>query len=312
MAATFSIRNSRQLKAITGVSEEQFEKLEEKFGEVHEDLRRKAYEEAVERGERKRKMGGGSKGALPTIYDKLLFLLYYLKCYPTFDVISSVFNMSPSKACENIHKLLPVFYETLSRIDVLPHRNFENFKEMKKAFENIDQIIIDATERPHQRPKNSEKQSSMYSGKKKGHYLKNTIISSTNKIIGFIGKTFPGSVHDYTMLKEEFPPEFPWFEKINVLADLGYQGIKTDYVGDGIRIPHKKPRKSKNNPNPQLTKKQKEENRNLSSVRIFVENAIGGMKKFNVLNFKFRNKKEKFDDDVIALCAGLWNMAITT
>ncbi|WP_369692227.1 transposase family protein [Desulfonema ishimotonii] len=44
--------------------------------------------------------------------------------------------------------------------------------------------------------------------------------------------------------------------------------------------------------------------------RIFVENAIGGMKRFNILNFVFRNKKENFGDDVIALCAGLWNMMI--
>ncbi|WP_124331166.1 transposase family protein [Desulfonema ishimotonii] len=59
-----------------------------------------------------------------------------------------------------------------------------------------------------------------------------------------------------------------------------------------------------------MTEEQKEENRNLSRQRIFVENAIGGMKKFNILNFVFRNKKENFGDDVIALCAGLWNMAI--
>jgi hypothetical protein len=140
--------------------------------------------------------------------------------------------------------------------------------------------------------------------------MKNTIISSKSKIINFIGKTFPGSTHDYTMLKKEFLPELPWFEGLNVLPDLGYQGIQTDYTGDGIRIPHKKPRKSKKNPNPQLTKEQKEENRNLSRLRIFVENAIGGMKKFNILNFVFRNKKESFGDDVIALCAGLWNMSI--
>jgi hypothetical protein len=167
MSTILSIRDSRQLKALTGASEEQFEKLKEKFGEVYEDLRRKAYEEAVRRGERKRKRGGGRKGALPTSDDKLLFLLFYLKSYPTFDVLSSVSDMSRSKACENIHNLLPILYETLSRIGVLPHREFANVEKMKEVFENIEQIIIDATERPHHRPKNNEKQSSMFSGKKK-------------------------------------------------------------------------------------------------------------------------------------------------
>ena len=102
MISTFLIRDPRQLRALTGVSEEQFEKSEEKFGEVYEDLRQRAYEEAVERGERKRKRGGGRKGSLPTIGDKLLFILYYLKNYPTVDVISCFFNMSRSKACENL------------------------------------------------------------------------------------------------------------------------------------------------------------------------------------------------------------------
>jgi len=131
------------------------------------------------------------------------------------------------------------------------------------------------------------------------------------KRIDFVGKTFPGSVHDYKMLKEEFAIDLPWFKDIKVVADLGYQGICTDYIGEEIRIPHKKPRKSKNNPNPQLTDEQKKENLVLSKMRIYVENAIGGMKKFNILNFAFRNKKENLCDDVIVVCAGLWNMSIT-
>ncbi len=53
--------------------------------------------------------------------------------------------------------------------------------------------------------------------------------------------------HDYTMLKEKFPPEEAWFEFLQVLVDSGYQGILTDYVGDEIQVPHKKPRKSKKN-----------------------------------------------------------------
>jgi len=167
MAATLSIRDSRQLKALTGVSEDRFEKLKEKFGETYENIQETAYKEAVRCGERKRKRGGGRKGALPAISDKLMFLLFYLKTYPTFDVIASVFNMSRSKACENFHRLLPVLYETLSDIGTLPRRSFDSVEEMKKAFENIDYIIIDATERIHHRSKNSKKQSSTYSGKKK-------------------------------------------------------------------------------------------------------------------------------------------------
>ena len=136
------------------------------------------------------------------------------------------------------------------------------------------------------------------------------MMATAAKWIVFLGETFSGHVHDYTMLKTEFPPEHPWFEHIRVLLDLGYQGIQSDYEGDNIEIPHKKPRKSKKNPQPTLTNEQKLENKTLSANRIFVENAIAGIKRFNILVHAFRNHKDNMEDDVIALCAGLWNFLL--
>lgn len=139
---------------------------------------------------------------------------------------------------------------------------------------------------------------------------KNTVMSSPDKWIVFVGRTFSGRNHDYKMLKEEFPPDLDWFSDLHVLVDLGYQGIQSDYVGDQIEIPHKKPRKSKANPNPSLSTDQKEENQALSKIRVFVENAIGGMKRYNILVHRFRNRVKHFEDDVIGICAGLWNLTL--
>jgi hypothetical protein len=75
-----------------------------------------------------------------------------------------------------------------------------------------------------------------------------------------------------------------------------------------IEIPHKRPRKSKTNPNPTLTVEQRAENRAVSQVRIFIEHAIGGMKRFGILVQRFRNRKENFEDDSVGICAGLWNL----
>jgi hypothetical protein len=136
------------------------------------------------------------------------------------------------------------------------------------------------------------------------------VISTLDKFIVFLGRTFTGHNHDYTMLKQELPPELDWFTDIGVLVDLGYLGIQTDYVGQQIEVPFKKPRKSKKNPDPQLTDEQKAANRALSQVRIFVENAIGGIKRYNILIHRFRNFKANFEDDVIGICAGLWNFAL--
>src|SRR2546422_8663862 len=85
---------------------------------------------------------------------------------------------------------------------------------------------------------------------KKQHTLKNTVMSLPNKLIVFLGRTFSGHHHDYNMLKQEVPPELDWFADMHVGVDLGYQGIQSDYSGDQIDIPTKKPRKSKKHPNP--------------------------------------------------------------
>jgi hypothetical protein len=131
------------------------------------------------------------------------------------------------------------------------------------------------------------------------------------KVIVFLGRTFSGHHHDYSMLKQEFPPEFDWFTDLHVRVDLGYLGIQADYRSDRIEIPTKKPRKSQKNANPQLSAEQKAANTALSRVRIFIEHAIGGMKRYNILVQVFRNRKVDFEDDAVGICAGLWNFALS-
>jgi len=136
-------------------------------------------------------------------------------------------------------------------------------------------------------------------------------MSLPDKFIVFLGRTFSGHNHDYSMLKQELPPDRDWFTDINVLVDLGYLGMQSDYQGEQIEVPHKKPRKSKKNPSPQLSEEQKAMNKALSQIRIFVEHAIGGMKRYNILVHAFRNRIENFEDDVIGVCAGLWNLVLS-
>lgn len=131
-------------------------------------------------------------------------------------------------------------------------------------------------------------------------------MTTVSKFILFVGHTFAGRHHDYKMLKEEFPPELDWFTELQLLVDAGYQGICTDYGGD-IAHPHKKPRKSKSNPEPTLSDEQIAFNTALSKVRIYVENAIGGAKRYNILVHAFRNHRKDFDDEVVGIAAALWN-----
>ncbi len=65
---TLKIRDDRQMRALTGLSEEKVNELEKVFTEV--------YEEEVAAGTRQRKQGGGRKGSLPKIGDKLILAQY--------------------------------------------------------------------------------------------------------------------------------------------------------------------------------------------------------------------------------------------
>jgi len=301
------VRNQRQLKSLVGLSREEFDKLLEVFSLCLEETKNEKYRKNRKR--RKRKPGGGRKGLLGIPENKLFFILYYLKNYPTFDVVGFIFGISPSKAHEHVKKLIPILKRAQKTLRVLPKQCFENAAEFYQVIENNRNIVIDATEREHFRHHNEKQQRQHFSGKKQRHTVKNTVLATTSKGIFFVGKTVPGSRHDYALLKQEFDPREDWFKSVTVSVDLGYQGIKNDYLSPAnIRIPHKKPRKSKRNPTPSLTKKQKQENQLMSRIRVAIEHAIGGMKSFRILTIKFRNRLKNFANEAILLTAGLWNL----
>src|SRR3989442_13689586 len=98
---------------------------------------------------------------------------------------------------------------------------------------------------------------------------------------------------------------------MNVGVDRVSRGIQSDYRGDQLDLPTKKRRKSQKAPYPQGSEAQRAPNTALSPVRIFIAHAIGGMKRSNILVHTFRNRIEHFEDDVIGVCAGLWNLVLS-
>ena len=128
--------------------------------------------------------------------------------------------------------------------------------------------------------------------------------------IWYLWPTVSWKMHDYTMLKDEFLDVKSIFSETSLMLDLWYLWAEKDFWEDSlwILIPKKKPKKSKNNPEPELTLEEKESNRIISSFRIKVENAIGWAKKLSIVSQIFRNKCEKFNDDVMEIACGLWNL----
>jgi hypothetical protein len=309
MFANLADIDERQFRALTGLSHVAFDKILPIFAENYHRVVRDRYMQ--HQTTRQRKPGAGQKGKLEPMEQKLFFSLYYLKTYPTFEVLGDRFGLDRSKACTNVHRLCPILTATLTQAGVLPKRQFGSVAELVTALAGVEKLLIDATERPCCRPQDPKKQQEAYSGKKKQHTVKNTVISSTRRQILFLGYTIFGSQHDYAWLKVEFPPDRDWFAQFKVWVDLGYLGFQKDYRTLELHMPHKKPRKSKANPSPTLTEPQKEDNRQTSRIRVAVENAICKMKRFNILVVKFRNRKDKFVDDVAAIAAGLANWMVT-
>jgi hypothetical protein len=98
---------------------------------------------------------------------------------------------------------------------------------------------------------------------------------------------------DKESIFEMIPKEIP------VMSDTAFIGEAR--VHPNILIPKKK---TKKNP---LTEDEKEMNKLISSYRVIVEHAIGGIKRYRCMSEKLRNHKAFIDDTFILLSAGLWN-----
>jgi len=299
--------SDRLYKATIGVSKKDFQQLAVVFSKCEQEIKNQYYEEYEAFYDRKPSAGGSPFFKTPS--EKLFLVLFYLKTYPSFDVLGFTFGCSRNAAHENVYKFLPILESTLDCLDVLPKREFESVEEFIEFTRIHKDILADATERVHHRKKEQEEQKKYYNGKKKAHTVKNTVISTVSQMILFLGYTVLGSTHDFSLFKKEFPPALDWFKEISVWIDLGYLGFAKNYKVKYLQIPIKKPYKTNKNPDPQLTPEQKAYNREVSKTRVKVENAIGGIKRYNILVQKFRNKSEKLRDQAIFLAAGIWNFS---
>jgi hypothetical protein len=280
------------MRAMTGLNRKAFEELLPSFDATyHESL-------LMSGVERQRAPGGGRKATLGISSEKLLYILLYCKCYPTFDLLSVLFNFDRSCAHDWVHRLLPILETTLGYKQVLPLRKLRSIEEFIERFPDVGEVIIDGTERPVQRPQDPQKQKAHYSGKKKRHTRKHITGCTRQKRVILLTKARPGKVHDKRQLAEEPVVEnIP--EAVPIEGDLGFQGLQNEY--ENIHLPHKKPKGK------ELTEQQKAENRDFSAQRVKCEHAHAGIKRYNAVTSIYRNRVTDFDDLLMLVATGLWN-----
>lgn len=131
------------------------------------------------------------------------------------------------------------------------------------------------------------------------------ILSTPGRLVRYVSYCWIGKTHDYGIFKEEFPPEQPWFQDFRVRLDLGFVGFKDDYVCKELVLPHKRKK------NQELSLEQKEENKVQAGNRIWVEHAIGGMKRYRILSDRLRIHDIELYNTILGVCAGLWNFYLT-
>lgn len=282
-------RDPRAMKALTGLSHQEFADLIPAFEKGYLDEQRR-------KPNRQRKVGGGKKGKLPTMESKLFFILFYVKAYPTFDVLGFMTDRDRGKCCRSVHLLLKALKKALGREIVLPERKIHSVEEFLEKFPEAKDVFFDGTERRIQRPKNKKRQNKLYSGKKKANTRKNVIISDEKKRILFLSPTKSGRRHDKRIVDKSIL-KIP--DNVGKWTDTGFQGL--DKLYENVIRPKKGTKKHP------LSQEDKQNNKIISSFRVVVEHAIAGIKRFRVLTDALRNKIGLFDDMVMEVCSGLWN-----
>lgn len=287
------LKSNRLMKALTGLTIDEFERLQQEFSlfldQPQEELK-----------PRQRRPGGGRRHTLCTPQEKLFFILFYIKCDPTFDLVAFFFGVDRAQPCRWVQQYLRLLSQVLGHQVMLPVRQISSVEEFLTLFPEVKEVLIDATERPIQRPKNQEKQKANYSGKKKRHTKKNLVLTNRKKRVLFLGQTHEGKKHDKAAADEagvfdQIPAD------VTCWADKGFTGAQSSHPHKQIKIPKKKP------PGQELSEEEKEKNKHISRIRITVEHAIAGVKRFRSVSEIFRNKTEQLEDQLMIIACGLWN-----
>jgi hypothetical protein len=92
-----------------------------------------------------------------------------------------------------------------------------------------------------------------------------------------------GKTHDFKLFKNS---RLRFKKNQEIIVDKGYIGIEK--IHSNTLIPKKSTKHHK------LTKEDKKQNKNISKKRILVENVIGCLKRFRILECRYRNKRRRF------------------
>lgn len=232
--------------------------------------------------------GGGRKPKM-TVAEEVCMCLFYLRHYPTFEVLGLQFEISKTESNDTVHywiKILRVLLPASLLEQVDAHSSdYEWLQEELRQY----QLIVDSFEQARERPGDNQEQRTCFSGKKQQHTFKSQLISlPEGKDIVDVEVGAKGPTSDITLFRQQQSKFAP---------DQGFDGDKA-YVGaEQVTTPHKKPRGK------ELTPEQKAENREFSSTRrIFIEHVIRLLRIFRITRERFRLHPDRYQQIILTVC----------
>ena len=219
------VKRPALFERLTGLSVAEFERLLEPFArEYHQQV----IEPRVSAPHRVRGVGGGQKGALPEVGDKLLFILMYTRISPLLIIQGMFFGMAESKACKWVGLLLPVLDAALGQSHLRPKRaRGRSLEEIIQEFPELKEVGVrtSGTERPIRRPKDEQEQKEAYSGKKKRQTKKHvTLTHPKTQYILAASQEAKGSKHEQKIFDEA---ALSCTSPIPISADSGCAGTRS-------------------------------------------------------------------------------------
>ena len=205
----------KQFLALTSLTHDEFLKLLAVFAPLMTEFALTHTSTGIYRERRLKNPEPASQLGLLSPPSHLLFMvLYYLKAAPIQEVLAATFGIDQPRANRLIHMILPIHNETLESMGVLPTQDGKKVANHPLAKHGLKPgqnpvLGLDATDRRRERPSKEPAQKQHYSGKRKAHSDKNTVISNiVTKEVVYVGATHPGSMHDKKCVdgeKVEFP-----------------------------------------------------------------------------------------------------------
>lgn len=274
----------QRTKRLLGIDYPQFLQLLEQA-----QLKQTEQQAEIERQKIRVNAKGGGRKPLLSIDAEVCMCLFYLRHYPTFEVLGLQFGVSKTEANDTVHYWLRIL-----RV-LLPASLLEQVEAHSSDYALVQewlselQLIVDSLEQARERPGDNEEQRSYFSGKKQQHTFKSQIVTlPLGKDLVDVSAGAKGPTSDINLFRER---------QSRFAPGQGFDGDKA-YVGaQNVQTPHKKPRGK------ELTEQQKVENKEFSSTRrIFVEHVIRLLRIFRIARERFRLHPDTYEQVILTVC----------